>query len=70
MGNINTAGEPIYHYDMCAHCSLDTAGQHEPDCPLARPLIIGVPFGERYSDFIKRRMKEIDDHPEWGIEYL
>ena len=68
--NVDTVGDPVYHYDMCAHCSLDTAGQHEPDCPLAKPLIIGVPFGDRYPDFVKRRMKEIDDHPEWGVEYL
>ena len=44
--NVDSAGDPIYHYDMCAHCSLDTAGRHEFDCPLANPQIIGVPFGE------------------------
>ena len=30
---INPSGEPVY--DMCAYCSLDTAGQHELDCPSA-----------------------------------
>ena len=68
--NIDTAGKPNYHYDMCAHCSLDTGGSHEPDCPLAKPPFVFVPFGERYPDFVKRNMKEIDAHPEWGIEYL
>lgn len=68
--NINTAGESVYHYDMCAYCSLDTAGQHEPDCPLMQALVTGLPVGESYIDFVKRKQKEIDEHPEWGIEYF
>lgn len=44
---IDTGGNPIIYYDMCAYCNLNTGGQHEPDCPLAIPLMIGVPFGER-----------------------
>jgi hypothetical protein len=25
---------------------------------------------ESYTEFVKRKQKEIDDHPEWGIRYL
>jgi len=32
--NIDTGGKVAYYYDMCAICNLNTAGQHEPDCPL------------------------------------
>ena len=64
---LNTAGNPIYDYDMCALCNLDTGGQHEYNCPLARTR---VEFSEPYSDFVKWKQKEIDDHPEWSIEYL
>ena len=62
--NIDTAGNPVYHYDMCAYCSLNTAGQHEPDCPLARPLIIGVPFGESTQEPLFRPYIERDEHGE------
>ena len=30
--NINYAREEVCH--NCLSCNLDTAGQHEPDCPL------------------------------------
>ena len=70
MGNIDTVGNITFHYGMCAYCNLDTAGQHEPDCLLAKPQIVFVPFGERYPDFVKRQKKLIDDRPERGIEYL
>ena len=79
--NIDTAGNLIYHYDMCAHCTLDTAGQHEPHCPLyqERQSITvkqppegwdSRPFGLSYSDWVKEQHALIDAHPEWGIEYL
>ena len=25
---------------------------------------------ESYPDFVKRKQREIDEHPEWGIKYL
>lgn len=31
-----TDGKEYYNIDMCSHCSLDTAGNHEPNCPLYR----------------------------------
>ena len=79
--NIDSIGNPIYHYDMCAYCSLDTAGQHEPDCPLyqeRQSITVKMPpegwngdnRGFSYPDWVKEQHALIDAHPEWGIEYL
>lgn len=27
-------------------------------------------YKEPYSEFVKRRIQQIDEHPEWGVKYL
>ena len=41
--NINYAREEVCH--NCLYCSLNTAGQHEPDCPLAKPQKFDIDKG-------------------------
>jgi len=66
----DTAGSPVHYYDMCAYCNLDTGGNHEGSCPLASPRIVGIPFGESYSNLTKRAKAEIGNHPEWRVKCL
>ena len=52
--------------DMCGYCQMTTGGAHQPNCPLYQPPV----QRETYPEFVKRKQRQIDEHPEWGIKYL
>ena len=42
-------GVEINQGDNCTHCHLNTAGQHEPGCPLHPHAIVWTPEGAKWA---------------------
>lgn len=53
-------------YGRCGCCELSTGGLHSLVCPLYEPTQIY----ESYAEYVVRRKREIEEHPEWGIKIL
>ena len=69
-----TDGEEYHILENCPYCHLNTAWQHEAHCPMYQSLntfFISTPIiRESYPDYVARKKREVDAHPEWGITYL
>ena len=47
--------------DMCAYCQLDTAGNHQPHCPLSQPIWFNSPQSDAEPELLKESFKQMLD---------
>ena len=57
MRQLTTDGREIVSETMCGYCTLDTAGQHEADCPCREDTVLA----ESDLWWYKGQLQAIDD---------
>ena len=55
-----TDGQEYTMPDMCGYCNMDTAGNHEMNCPCRQPLGVQMVSNPIFNILIKQGLEDID----------
>ena len=55
-----TDGQEYTMPDMCGYCNMDTAGNHEMNCPCRQPLGVQMVSNPIFNILIKQGLEDIE----------
>jgi hypothetical protein len=54
----------------CPFCNLNTAGQHEANCPTKADKFDNMIISENFSDWLEQVLERLDDVSVFGVRVL